>query len=119
MQQDSFAVVITQNLGRVFSNNPDVNVVGAPLGNSTKWVFDVEQDTQKTSSFGFQLRGWRNQEILASIVSIGLTPLSSSFWDAKPYVSWPWVPNLSITTQKTQEPVRYRVVIDLVHSTSR
>ena len=118
MQQ---AVVITQILGRVSSSDPQVLCTGEPDGNSTRWVFDVEQNAWLKPRFSFQPRSWRGRELVASTVSLSMTPLSASFWDAKPYIEKLTLPDLIVCAQELREmdKIRYRIAIDLVHSTSR
>ena len=120
MQQDDYAVVITQLLGRVSSDSPHVYCAGDPYGNSTRWVFDVEQDTAHASVFDFQLRTWHNKGVFAPVVSFSLTPLSASCWEAKPYIEQPRLPRVTINIGKVfSGKILYRVALDLVHSTSR
>jgi hypothetical protein len=124
MQQDDFAVVITQLLGRVSSDDLPVLCQGDPYGNSTRWVFDVEQDTARARSFSFQLRSWHNKGVFAPIVSFSLTPLSVECWDAKPFIEQPKLPTIRISTQQSGfteafGTIKYRVALDIVHSTTR
>jgi hypothetical protein len=124
MQQDDFAVVITQLLGRVSSEDALVLCQGDPYGNSTRWVFDVEHDTGRTSHFSFQLRSWNGKGVYAPIVSFSLTPLSAACWDAQPHIEQPKLPTILIATHPSGYngafgTIKYRVALDLVHSTSR
>jgi hypothetical protein len=123
MQKDDFPVVITQLLGRIFSEDSQVCCLGDPYGNSTRWVFDVEHDTREPS-FSFQLRSWNGKGVFAPIVSFSLTPLSTSCWDAKPFIEQPKLPTIRMSTQLSgfrggYGTIKYRVALDLVHSTSR
>lgn len=122
MQNDDFAVVITQLLGRVFSE--DALVQGDPYGNSTRWVFDVAHDTARTAHFSFQLRSWNGKGVYAPIVSFSLTPLSAACWDAQPFIEQPQLPTIRIATRPSGfreafGTIKYRVALDIVHSTSR
>jgi hypothetical protein len=119
MQQDDFAVVITQLLGRVSSGDLLVLCAGDPYGNSTRWVFDVEHDTARARNFEFQLRSWNGKNIFAPIVSFSLTPLSPGCWNARPFIEQPKLPNVSIAVDASAGKIKYRVALDLVHSTSR
>lgn len=112
------SIILTQLLGRVSSEEPFVFCEGDPYGNSTRWVFDVEQCTGINPSFSFQLRSWNGKGIFAPIASFSFAPLSDECWDARPFIEQTKLPSLRITARPGYI-VKYRVAIDLIHSTSR
>lgn len=93
-------------LGRVeatvVSDNSD------SLPNSTRWVFDVEQDA---GSFSFDLVSRHGQKLKPRVLSFSLTPLDPGFYSAEVYFS-----NTEALTLTCSKATRYRVTIDTVSS---
>lgn len=132
MRQDDPAVVITQILGRVSSADALVLCEGEPLGNASRWVFDVQQTVQRVHSFSCRLLGWSGRRaVSAPVMSFYLGPLSASFWDARVFLE-PSATHIKLVAAPAcaartrpahppyqSAPILYRVAIDLVHSTSR
>lgn len=82
------------------------------VSNSTRWVFDVEQDP---GSFEFDLlhRGVIFRPLLMSPT---LTPFSASFYEARVYFSKSNGSGLELTCEKA---TKYRVTIDTIASVVR
>lgn len=116
---DDFDVVITQLLGRVSSGDLAVLCIGDPYGNSTRWVFDVEHDTSRARSFELQLKSWNGKSIFAPVTSFSITPLSAGCWNAQPFIEQPRLPNILVAVGASASKIKYRIAVDLVHSTSR
>lgn len=111
------AIQIACLLGRVAS--PDAEVNGNPTPNSTKWIFDVEQDTTAVQTLHFQIldaRTGRPKD--AALLSFALTALDEKASEARLRVPHPSGPDLTIEANKVGR-IRYRVSVDAVHSLSR
>ena len=82
------------------------------VSNSTRWVFDVEQDA---GSFAFDLlqAGRVYRPLLMSPV---LTPFAENFYEARVYFSKTNGSGLEITCEKA---TKYRVSIDTIASVVR
>lgn len=118
MQQDDLAIVITQILGRVSSDDAHVFCTGSSLGNASRWVFDVHQ-TRRAPAFSCRLLTWSGRrDVVAPVMSFYLGPLSESFWDAGVFLE-PGPDNIRLVAARITVPIQYRVAIDLVHSASR
>jgi len=112
------AVSIACLLGRVAS--PDAEVNGSPAPNSTKWIFDVEQDTTAAQTLHFQILDARTGKPKDSpLLSFAITPLNESASGASLHISQPTGPDLAVKAKKVDSPIKYRIAIDAVHSLSR
>lgn len=98
-------------LGRVESEGSKVS--GKPEMNSTRWVFNVSQHSEKLE---IKLILPYRSTPRPTILSHCLTPLSSAFWDARVYIVERDACSLVFHARK---PCRYRVTVDSVHSRNR
>ena len=98
---------IVSLLGRIESDVEVDNASASP--NSTRWVFDIEQDP---GSVAFDLT--RNgKRVRAAILSFALAPLEPEFYAAKVYFSKTNGSGLELTCERK---TKYRVTIDTVAS---
>jgi hypothetical protein len=97
-------------LGRVKSS---CALEGTPLENATRWVMDIDQNTELLELellFKYRTEG-------RVIRSYSMAPLSSSFWGATAIIVDDGLSN-SLKVQ-VQQSCRYRLAIDTIHSTTR
>ena len=78
------------------------------LSNSTRWVFDVEQDA---GSFTFDLVTRQDRILKPRVLSFSIVPLDPGFYEANVYFS-----NLAPLTLTCSKNTKYRVTIDTVSS---
>jgi hypothetical protein len=104
--------VVMQILGRLGAKN--AHVEGDAYGNSTRWVFDVAFSKKGSIELELLFKYTCDKE-KALIKSYTLAPLSSDFWDAKPWVE----ENGDTFTLHANGPCSIRVAIDTIHSATR
>ena len=111
------AVKIVCLLGRVES--PDGYVEIESLGtmqNSSRWMFDVEHDTNAEPNFDLHLLEWRSGRPKDDgMMSISITPMCRDAARALLRVPEPDVPKLTFEADKVGR-IYYRVTLNFVHS---
>lgn len=93
-------------LGRVVASVPAD--CSDALPNSTRWVFDVEQDA---GSFSLELVTRQDRVLKPRVLSFSIAPLDPEFYSANVHFS-----SLEPLTLTCTKSTRYRVTIDTVSS---
>lgn len=111
------AVKIECLLGRVESPDEYVEIVADNLTqNSSRWVFDVEHDTDIESAFDLLLLEWRSRRPKeVGLVSVTITPVCRDAARANIRVPEPDAPKLTFEADKIGK-IQYRVTLNFVHS---
>jgi hypothetical protein len=112
------AVRIVCLLGRVASPDEYVEIVNddSLTPNSSRWMFDVEHDTNAEENFDLQLLSWRSgRPKEEGLVSITITPLCRDAARACVRVPEPDAPKLTFEADKVGK-IYYRVTLNFVHS---
>jgi hypothetical protein len=105
-------------LGKIVSLDANVDVSKAG-SNSSKWIFDVEQDTTLSPEFHFELLDSKTHTIKTTeFLSPGVMPLNTLAAQAHIYMPEPKLPTLCIAADNVGV-IRYRVTLDTVHSLGR
>lgn len=114
------AVEIICLLGKVRGTAPDVDVdVSEAESNTSKWIFDVEQDTSQVQRFDLQLIDKNGHVRESAWFSPTLTPMDAAAAGAKLHIPEPNAPTITIACDDVKAIIKYRVTIDAVHSASR
>jgi hypothetical protein len=111
------AVRILCLLGKVESPDEYVEIESRDTTqNSSRWMFDVEHDTDAEPNFDLQLLEWRSgQPKDDGMVSITITPMCRNAALALVRVPEPDAPKLTFEADKVGT-VTYRVTMNFVHS---
>ena len=105
-------------LGRIISQDADVDS-GAAGSNSSKWIFDVEQDTSMSPEFRFQLVDHQTRKIKTTeFLSPSFMPLNAQAARAFIYMLGADLPVLHVVADNVGM-IKYRVTLDTVHSLGR
>lgn len=113
--------MVTQVLGKIRS---DAEVDGEPLGNSTRWIFDVDQCSPEIR---VQLAFKYTKPKGELLRSYSLAPLSPGFWGAKVWLeeevdeegNETLVLHANIARGLGLMACKYRVAIDTIHTSTR
>lgn len=109
--------VVTQLLGRVLVAG--VSAGGRPAQNSTRWIIDID-DQETGTALEIVLLDFRSgRPIEPDLMSFSLTPMSASFYDAKPRIEQHKKGSLQINTDRVAGDCLYRLAIDVMHSATR
>lgn len=105
-------------LGRVESPDEYVEIANAEnlTPNSSRWMFDVEHDTDVEDAFDLRLLEWRSGRPKEyGLVSISVTPMCRGAASANIRVPEPDAPKLTFEADKVGK-ILYRVTLNFVHS---
>jgi hypothetical protein len=112
---------VTCLLGKISSPSNGVEVdVSKAAPNSTRWIFDVAQDTSTQQALDFQLLDNRSGKPKKSgFVSLDFTPRNAEATQARLHA--PHINNSSFTIQadNIEKTILYRVTINAIHSLER
>lgn len=105
-------------LGSLISQDANVDVSAAG-SNSSKWIFDVEQDTSLAPEFRFRLVDHQTRKIKTTeFLSPSFMPLNAQAARAFIYMLGADLPILHLVADNVGV-IRYRVTLDTVHSLGR
>lgn len=109
-------------LGRISSPTPEVTVAGKPVGNSSKWIFDVVHEGPDPVTFEVLLLDFiSGRPRPKGIYSPHAAPMNEGA--AKAWVWFPDPDKLAIVceprSQASVGPVRFRVTVDALHTLMR
>jgi hypothetical protein len=115
------SIRIQCELGKITSPDDDVEVdTSRAEGNSTRWVFFVEQDTRKRQQLRFYLRDFRTGRIRNNMIPSPV-PVPMDRNAALAHLRAP-LPQGSVQIIELDDVggvARYRVTVDAVHSLMR
>jgi hypothetical protein len=115
------SIRIQCELGKITSPDEDVEVDDSQAeGNSTRWVFFVEQDTEKRQTLRFHLRDFRTGKIKNSMIPSSVpVPMDRNAALANLRTPLPQGSVQIIELDNIKGIARYRVTVDAVHSLMR
>lgn len=105
--------IITQRLGLVRIPDGSGEIAGSPAKNTTRWVVDIEQNTERLE---LELVRPYASSPLPDVLSFVLGPLDRAFWGAHVFVE-PLGP-LKLALH-AEAPCHYLLTVDTVHSLHR
>lgn len=111
-------VVIKCLLGKISSTEADVDTAQAGI-NSTRWVFDVEQDTAVTRELHVGLLDARtNRPKTSGCIAPSVMPLNALAAQAHIYMPVTDLPTLLLSVDNVGF-IRYRITLDMMHTFGR
>jgi hypothetical protein len=112
---------VTCLLGKISSPSDGVEVDASKAAqNSTRWIFDVTQDTSAQQAFDFSLLDNRKKETKHSdLVSIDFTARDAEAAKACLHAPGLEGPALTVQAVDTGKTIRYRVTVNAIHSLER
>ena len=107
---------IKQILGQVVAEgDDDTSINGEPATNSSKWIFDIVQESPVLKIALVSKYNHRKIEM----VGCSLTPMSLTFYDEKVFFEEGEEKGDLTFTKGGEGAAHYRVVADIIHSSSR
>jgi hypothetical protein len=114
------AVEIICLLGKVRGLTAEVDVdVSEAENNSSKWIFDVEQDTSLVQRFDLQLLDNAGHVKQRAWFSPTITSICREAAGARIHIPEPDAPTITLSCDDVKTTIKYRVTIDAVHSGAR
>lgn len=106
---------IAQILGKIYSE--EIDPLGSPAANNTRWVFDVT--TQDGKQISVKLLDFRSGRGLApDVMSFSFAPSNRVAYQAQPVLKEE-EGKLLIDTLRTEKSASFRVFVDIMHSATR